>query len=182
MKTDGTSELLPLNKKQKAACNIVTGVLLVVAGVLIILAATDVINAPAGVVAAPAVLLAFGLGLLISAIIARNSLSMWLAGVILSCGAVSLFAAITTAGYGNLYPIYIAAPGIGCCFSVWFAEAKYPQFKTMAFFGGLGAVFSLNSSGACGWGITGGILAAYIGACVIAYVVASILNKDKEDA
>lgn len=182
MKTDGTTEVLPLSKKQKAVCTAVMGVLLVAAGVIIILTATGVINAPIGAVVAPSILFAFGVSMLVSAVIAKNSLSMWLAGIVIACGTVSLLAGVTPAGYGNLYPIYIAAPAIGCCFSIWFAEAKFPLVKVMIFFGGLAACFSLNSSGACGWGLTGGILAAFLGVCVIAFVVSSLLNKDKENA
>lgn len=182
MKTDGMTEVLPLSKKQKAVCTAVMGVLLVAAGVMIILAATGIIDAPVKSVVAPSILFAFGVSMLVSAIISKNSISMWIAGVILSCGAVSLFASVTPATYGNLYPIYIAAPGIGCLFSIWFAEAKFPPIKVMLFFGALAGVFSLNSSGACGWGLTGGILAAFIGVCVIAAVISSILNKGKDNA
>ena len=85
MKTSGTTEVLPLGKKQKYACNIIMGVLLIAAGVILILAGTGVIGASARSIAAPTVLSAFGLSVLISAIIAKNALSMWLAGVLLSC-------------------------------------------------------------------------------------------------
>ena len=104
MKTSGTTEVLPLGKKQKYACNIVMGVLLVIAGVVLILAGTGVIKASARSIAAPTVLFAFGLSVLISAVIAKNSLSMWLAGVLLAralsdiysvaCGRVLLCTAV----------------------------------------------------------------------------------------
>ncbi len=182
MKTNGTTEVLPLGKRQKTACSIVMGVLLLVAGVILVLSGVGIIPAPVGVVAAPTLLFGFGISILVSAIIARNSISMWISGVILACGLTSLFAAVTVADYGNLYPMYIAAPGIGCAFSLVFAENKAAVVKPMVFFGGLAAVFSLSSSGACGWGVTGGVLAAYLGACVIAYALSSHLGKEKNDA
>lgn len=182
MQTNGMTDVLPLGKKQKYACNIVMGVLLVAAGLILILAGVDVIHAPIGDIAAPTVLFALGAGSLFAAIIGKNSLTMWIAGVILSCGLVSLLAAVTTAGYAELYPIYIAAPGIGCVFAILFAEAKFPQVKAILFFGALAAAFSLNSSGACGWGITGGVLAAVIGVCVIFCAVNSYLERGKENA
>lgn len=182
MPTNGMTEVLPLGKKQKYACNIVMGVMLVTAGVILILAGVGVIEASVSDIAAPTVLFAFGGAILFSAIIGKNSLSMWIAGVILACGLTSLLAVVTPAGYGDLYPIYIAAPGIGCLLSVIYAEAKFPQVKAMAFFGGLSACFALNSSGACGWGLTGGVLAAFLGVCVIAYAIASYLKKEKGDA
>ncbi len=143
MKTSGTTEVLPLSKKQKVLCNVVMGVLLIAAGIILVLAGTDVIHAAAGKIAAPTVLFAIGIAILFSAVIAKNALSMWISGVIISCGLVSLIEITTVATYAQLYPIYIAAPGIGCIFSVWFAEAKFPQIKGMAFFivvrrGGLG--------------------------------------------
>lgn len=182
MKTSGTTDaVLPLTRKQKCVCNAVMGALLVAAGVILVLAGAGVIGASVRSIAAPTILFGFGLSVLFSAIVARNALSMWLAGVILSCGLTSLLAVVTTADYGNLFPIYVAAPAIGCVFSVWFAEAKYPQIKGMIFFGVFAAVFSLASSGVCGWGLTGGLLAACGGLFVIAYAVESYFRKDKGD-
>lgn len=180
MKTSGISDpILPLTKKQKCASNIVLGGLLCIAGVILTLAGTGVIKASVRDIAAPTVLFAFGLAVMISAIIAKNSISMWIAGVIIACGTTSLLAVTTSAGYANLYPIYIAAPGIGCVFSVWFAEAKFPQFKVMAFFGVIAILFSLGASGVCGYGLVCGLLAAFAGLCAIYGAVESYLKKDK---
>ena len=182
MRTDGTTDVLPLSKKQKYLSNIVMGALLIAAGIILVLAGTDVITAPVRKIAAPTVLFAFGLSVLFSAIIAKNSLSMWIAGVILTCGLTSLLDVVTPAGYSNLYPLYIASPGIGCVFAIWFAESKTAQIKAMAFFGGLSAIFSLQSSGVCAWGLTSGLLAAFAGVCVILYAVGVYLKKDDKNA
>ncbi|MDE7405352.1 MAG: hypothetical protein K2M89_00560 [Clostridiales bacterium] len=182
MKTSGTTDVvLPLSKKQKCACNIVMGCLLVAAGVVLVLAGTGVIKAAVRDIAAPTVLFGFGAAVLLSAIIAKNSLSMWFAGVVLSCGLVSLLAVTTPAGYTQLYPIYIAAPAIGCLFSLWFAQSKLPQIKAILFFGGVGGILALGSSGACGYGLVGGLLAAFGGLVVIAIAVEAYLKKDKSD-
>ena len=182
MQTNGTTDVLPLGKKQKYASNIVMGALLFAAGLILILSGVGVIDAPIGDIAAPTVLFAIGTGMLVAAIIGKNSLTMWIAGVVLACGLVSLLEAVTPAGYENLYPIYIAAPGVGCVFSIWYAEAKLPQVKTMLFFAAVAAAFSLNSSGACGWGIAGGVLAAVVGVCIIIFAVNSYLDRGKENA
>ena len=85
MKTSGTTDVvLPLTRKQKCVCNAVMGVLLVAAGVILALAGTGVISASVRAIAAPTILFGFGLSVLFSAIVARNALSMWLAGVILA--------------------------------------------------------------------------------------------------
>ncbi len=182
MKTSGTTDpVLPLTKKQKCACNIVMGVLLVAAGIILVLAGTGVIKASVGAIAAPTVLFAFGTAVLVSAVIAGNSLSMWFAGVVLACGLASLLTVTTKSGYAELYPIYIAAPGIGCIFSVWFAEAKFPQIKAILFFGILGGLFLLGSCGVIGMGLTGGLVAAFGGLCVIAFAVETYILKDKSD-
>lgn len=182
MKTDGmTDPVLPLGKRQKLACNIVMGCLLVAAGVILALAGGGVIKASVRSIAAPTILAAFGISIAVSAIIAKNSLSMWLAGVLLACGAVSLFDVTTSADYGNLFPIYIAAPGIGCAFSIWFAEAKLPQIKGMLFFGIIAALLSLGSSGTTGWGLSCGLVAAFGGVCVIAYALEAYLRKERND-
>ncbi|MCH5160399.1 MAG: hypothetical protein J1G04_00050 [Clostridiales bacterium] len=177
MRTSGTTEVLPLGKKQKYACNIVMGALLIGAGVILVLAGVGVIDVAVRKIAAPTVLFAFGISMLVSAIIAKNSLSMWIAGVILSCGTVSLLAVTTTAGYAELYPIYIASPGIGCCFAIFFAEVWFPQVKASVFFGTLSAIFALQSSGTIGWGLTAGLLATFAGVCVILYAVLAYIRK-----
>ena len=182
MKTSGTTDAgLPLSKKQKCACNIVMGCLLIAAGIILVLAGTGVIKAAVRDIAAPTVLFGFGAAVLLSAIIAKNSLSMWFAGIVLACGAVSLFAATTSAGYGQLYPIYIASPAIGCVFSVWFAEVKLPQIKAMVLFGVIGGILALGSSGACGYGLVAGLLAAFVGLTVIAIALESYFKKENVD-
>lgn len=157
------------------------GVLLVAAGVIIVLAGVGVLPVSAGKIAAPTILFAFGIAILISAVIAKNALSMWLAGVLLACGLTSLLDVVTPATYANLFPIYIAAPGIGCVFAVIFAEAKLPHIKAMLFFGLLAGIFSLASSGLCGWGLTGGLVAAFGGIAVLLFAVDGYLKKDKTE-
>ncbi|MCH5162938.1 MAG: hypothetical protein J1G38_05565 [Clostridiales bacterium] len=177
MRTDGTTDVLPLSKKQKYVCNIVMGALLIAAGIILVLAGADVIKTPVRKLAAPTVLFAFGASVLFSAIIAKNSLSMWLSGVILTCGMTSLLAVVTTADYGNLYPLYIASPGIGCLLAIFFAEVKLSQVKGMLFFGVMSIIFSLQSSGVCSWGLTSGLLSAFAGVCVILYAVGIYFRK-----
>lgn len=182
MKTSGTTDVvLPLSKKQKCACNIVMGCLLVAAGIVLVLAGTGVIKAAVRDIAAPTVLFGFGAAVLLSAVIAKNSLSMWFAGVVLSCGLTSLLAVTTAAGYGQLYPIYIASPAIGCVFSLWFAESRLPQIKAILIFGGIGGIFALGSFGACGYGLVSGLLAAFGGLVIIAIALEAYLKKDKTD-
>lgn len=179
--TDGTT-VQPLTKRQKAACNIFMGVMLVGAGVIIALAGGGVINAPVGDIAAATVLFAVGAGVLFSAVVAKNSVSMWLAGVLLFCGLPSLLAAVTTATYYNLFPLYIAAPAGGCALAAIYAEARLPCAKCALFFGVLAVLFSLASSGVCGWGLAGGLVAAFCGVCVIIYAVRITLRKDVDNA
>ena len=181
MKTSGMTEILPLTKKQKCACNVVMGVLLVAAGIILILAGAGVINTPVRKIAAPTILFAFAAALLFSAIVAKNSLSMWIAGVLFSCGLASLLDVTTPATYANLSPIYIAAPAVGCLAALIFSETKFALLKAILFFGGFAALFALQSSGTCGWGLTGGLSAAFGGVCVIVYGIdAYFLKKKKE--
>ena len=180
--TDGVDGVLPLTKKQKIAGNVSMGVLLVAAGVILALAGAGVIHVSVRKIAAATILLAFGTGVLIGALIAKNSISMWIAGVILSCALTSLLVAVTPASYYNLFPIYIAAPAVGCALSVIFADAKLACVKCGVFFSVLAGLFALASSGLCGWGLTGGLIAAFGGVCVIAYAVGIFLKKDQDNA
>ena len=182
MKTSGTTDtVLPLSKKQKCACNIVMGCLLVTAGIILTLAGTDVIHASVRDIAAPTILFGFGVAVLLSAIIAKNSLSMWFGGVVIACGLTSLLAVTTPCGYAELYPIYVMSPAIGCVFSIWFAQFKFSQVKAILFFGVIGVLLMLGSFGACGYGLVGGLLAAFGGLCVIAVALETYLKKDKSE-
>lgn len=180
--TDGIDGVLPLTKKQKIAGNIVMGALLVIAGIILALAGAGVIRVSARRIAAATILLAVGLGVLFGAIIAKNSISMWIAGALLSCGLTSLLEVITPAAYYNLFPIYVAAPGVGALLALVFAQAKLACAKCAAFFGVLAALFSLASSGVCGWGLAGGLVAAFGGVCVIVYAIGLLLKKDRDNA
>lgn len=186
MKTSGTIDgvdgVLPLTKKQKIAGTVAMGVLLVVAGIILALAGAGIIPVSVRKIAAATILLAFGMGVSVGAVIAKNSISMWIAGVILACALPSLITATTHATYYNLFPIYIAAPAVGCALSVIFAEAKLACVKCCVFFAVLAALFALASSGLCGWGLTGGLIAAFGGVCVIAYAVGIFLKKDDDNA
>ncbi len=181
MKTSGMTEVLPLTKRQKFVCNIVMGVLLVAAGVILALAGAGVIKASVRKIAAPTILFAFSAAILFSAIIAKNSLSMWVGGVLFACGLATLLEAVTSATYANLYPIFIAAPAVGCVFSLFFSETKFALVKVILFFGGFAAIFALQSSGVCGWGLTGGLVAGFGGLCVIAYALDRYFLMKKED-
>ena len=62
-----------------------------------------------------------------------------------------------------------------------FSETKFALLKAILFFGGFAALFALQSSGTCGWGLTGGLSAAFGGVCVIVYGIdAYFLKKKKE--
>lgn len=182
MKTSGISDtVLPLSKKQKCACNIVSGCILLVAGLILTLAGVGVIKASVGRIVTPTVLYAVGLSVLISAIIAKNALSMWLAGVIIALGTPSLIDSITGVGYAKLYPIYIAAPSLGGLCAIWFAEAKLPQIKSILFFAITAGLFALAAGGVCGYGLSGGMVAVFIGLCVIALSLQSYFKKDSTE-
>lgn len=182
MRINGTSDtVLPLTKKQKCACNIVMGIVLIATGIILVLSGVGVIKASVRTIAAPTVLFGFGAAVLLSAIIAKNSLSIWLAGVVLDCGLVSLLVAVTAYGYGELFPVYFAAPAVGCALAIWFAEAKFPQVKAIIFFGAVCGILALGSFGVCGFGLAAGLLAAFIGLCVVAYAIESYLKKDDVD-
>lgn len=181
MKTSGTSDVvLPLTARQKCVCNVIMGALLVIAGLILVLAGADVIHVSARDIAAPTVLFGFGTAVLATAIIAKNALSMWLAGVVITCGLTSLLDITTIAGYAELYPLYVAAPGIGCLFAIWYAESKLPQLKALLFFGCVGGILALGSTDVCGYGMVAGLLAAFVGLCIISIALESYIGKSEQ--
>lgn len=182
MQTNGTTDILPLDEKQKRLCNIIMGATFVLAGLIIILASTGVINAPVTKVLAPTILFAFGGSILLSAIIAKNSLSMWIGGVLITCGIPSLISAINGMSQSVLYPIYIASPAIGCLCATFYAESKSPLLKGFLFFGIIAGLFALGACKVCRMGVVAGLLSAFGGICIIIFALSVHTKKDKDNA
>ena len=96
-------EELVLTRKQRLAGNLTAGAAVIAAGLVLLLAGADVIKADVKVLAAPVLLSAVGLSLLVTALIQRNVVSLWVSFAFTVPALVSFLAAFTSVGYKELY-------------------------------------------------------------------------------
>lgn len=73
-----TTDELNLTRKQRLAGNLTAGGCVIVAGLILLLAGTGVIPASVRQLAVPVLLSAVGAALLLTALIQRNSVSLWI--------------------------------------------------------------------------------------------------------
>lgn len=170
-------ELTPL---QRVTGNIVAGALIVLCGLFLLLVGVKVIPLKFADVAPAACLFAVGLTLLVTAFIQRNTVSLWLSFAFNVPAVISLFAAYTSFGYGNLYPFYIAIPAIASLFTLFLSTSKAEHVKVVLFFGMLAFLFALNSLMHVGWGIVIPLLVVFAGLLILYVAVCSVWRDKKE--
>lgn len=174
-------EQLEIRPSQRIAGNITAGVLLVLCGVFLLLTGLNVIPLKLSDLALPTILLTIGLTLIITAFIQKNTVSLWLSVMFLVPALISYLAAYTSLTYGNLYPFYIAMPGIASLATMLMSRNFSDHLKVAAFFGLPALIFCLNSFSLLGWNAVLPILVVYVGALIIYIAVSSKINGKKED-
>lgn len=177
------NEELELSAAQRVAGNIVAGSLIVLCGVFLLLSGVGVIGLELKKVALPACLFAVGLSLLITSLMHRNCVSLWLSFAFNVPAAVSLTAAYTALSYANLYPFYIAIPAIASLFTmIMTPHAWLSHLKVTLFFGIIALLFLLNSVWGVSWGIVLPLLLVLGGLLIIyAAVAAKLWGKSTEE-
>ena len=173
-------KVLQLTQAQKIAGNIVAGVYTVACGVVLLLAGLGVFGeVSVGMLALPTVLLTLGLVFLTTAIIQRNSVSLWLAFAFITPAVVSYLASFTDLTYSQLYPLYIAIPAICSLFTMPMSGVNRDHLKTIAFFGIIAGMFALNSSGLLEWKVVLPMLLVFVGLCII--LVAITARRERKN-
>ena len=175
-RSETQNELTPA---KKIAGNIIAGSMVVLCGIFLLLSGIGVFPLKISDVALPSCLIAVGLTLLITAVINRNPVSLWLSFMFLTPAAVSLCTAYTS--YANLYPFYIASPAIASLLTLPMTPRSFKShIKVILFFGVLAFLFMLNSLIGIGWNIVLPIILVAAGAAIIA-VAALALRPVKTD-
>lgn len=174
-------EELVLTRKQRLAGNLTAGAAVIAAGLVLLLAGADVIKADVKVLAAPVLLSAVGLSLLVTALIQRNVVSLWVSFAFTVPALVSFLAAFTSVGYKELYPLYIAIPAIASLFTMPMSRSLRDHGKVVLLFGVTAALFALNSSGLLGWGVVGPLLIVYVGLLIVYAALKSHKKETKEE-
>ena len=171
---------LNLTRKQRLAGNLTAGGCVIAAGLILLLAGTGVIPASVRQLAVPVLLSAVGAALILTALIQRNSVSLWISFLFLVPALVSFLAAFTPAGYAQLYPLYIAAPAIASLCTMPMSGSYAAHGKSMLFFGLIAGLFGLESSGLVGWGVVLPLVVVFVGLMVV-YVAVMLARKEKSE-
>ena len=160
-------EELVLTRKQRLAGNLTAGAAVIAAGLVLLLAGADVIKADVKVLTAPVLLSAVGLSLLVTALIQRNVVSLWVSFAFTVPALVSFLAAFTSVGYKELYPLYIAIPAIASLFTMPMSRSFGDHGKVVLLFGG--------------WGVGGPLLIVYVGLLIVYAALKSHKKETKEE-
>lgn len=162
-----------LSPARKVLGNVIAGSFIFAAGLFLLLCGTGIIGLAIEKVALPACFMSVGLTLLVTSLINKNPVSLWLSWVFDVPAVVSIVAAYTFLGYGDLYPFYIAIPAIASLFTLPMTpKSASSHLKAILFFGVLAFLFMLNSLMGIGWNIVLPVLLSLAGLCIIGIAVA----------
>jgi len=167
-----------LSPRQKLACSISAGALLVALGIFLLLVGVGVFPFGLRLALIPASLVTVGLIFIVAGIIQDNVVALWLGCFILAASTVSIFAPLAYTvrrGYSILYPLYIAAPGIACLVTMIYSREFKDHIKAIIFFFVLSGFFFLNSAFGVPWVIVLPLMLASFGIFII--VVAVIVRN-----
>lgn len=166
-------------KMQKRITSIAAGAVIVLAGLMLFLTATGLF--PHLTVKNSAVfiiLFAIALILVFSAAVQKNSVALWLAVCFFIPGLITLLVNFTALTYFNLYPLYIAIPGLASLVTLILSRDFKLHLKIAALFCVVAALFFLHSFAVLKIGFILPILLVLLGAVVI---VAALRPKHSED-
>lgn len=174
---------LELTKGQKLAGNVIAGAYLVVCGVFLLLSGLGVFGASVtvGKVAVPGVLLTVGLVFLTTAIVQRNTVSMWISFAFIVPALVAALNNFTALTYAKLYPLYIAIPAVSSLFTAIMSRSFRDHLKIIITFGLIAAVFSLQSSGLTGWNVVVPVLVVLAGLAIVYAAIRMNKSEDNDD-
>lgn len=161
---------LYVSPKQRLAGNVCAVVIAIAALVVLILSYCSVLPFDFYKISTGTLLLALGMIFLITAFIQGNSVSLWLSVVFIIPAIISLLCKNGYAKYSDLYPLYIAMPGLGCIVSMLISKQRKRLLKAASVFIFAALIFLFEVFDVLGIGWTLLILLVYI-ICLLAYVV-----------
>lgn len=174
------NEEFELTRSQRVAGNIIAGAYTVACGVFLLIVGLGLIGGMnMGNTALPTILLTVGLVFLTTALIQKNTVSLWISFAFTVPAVVSYLNNFTALSYGNLYPLYIAIPAIASLFTMLMSKGYKEHLATIIFFGVIAAVFALQSSGLTGWGVVIPLLVVFAGVAIV--LTALKINKKEDD-
>lgn len=172
-------EELELSRTQKFAGNIIAGALTVLCGLFLLLCGLDVFEIAVLDVLAASILSTIGLVLLITGIIQKNTVSLWVACAFLVPALVEVLTHYTNLTYGNLYPLYIAIPAISSLVAMAYSREWRAHIVPIVLFGAIAFLFALKSFDIAGWGVVIPLLLVFLGCGIILYAFKVSKKEDK---
>lgn len=153
-----------LTAAQRLASNLIAAIGLILCGVFLLLCGLGAIALDMTSVLAPAILTAFGIVLLANALIQSNTVSLYLSVLLfvcaLTCGIANFSENI---GYGELYPLFIAAPAAASVVTIIMSRNFMTHIKIILVSGVFAFVFFMQSFGIWSWVVTVPVLVMLTG-------------------
>ena len=162
---------LYVSPKKRKICNIIAATISLIAAVFAVLCYFGVIPLAFSNVITGTILAAIGLIFFCNALIQGNSVSMWLAFCFIIPAAVSFLCRSGYASYRNIYPVYVALPGLACLGTMIISREFAGLLKAAALFIIAGSIFLPEVFGILSIGWTLAILFVYIAFLIIALIV-----------
>lgn len=178
--SNNVNEEFELTPSQRVAGNVIAGAGTLLCGLFLLLVGFGVFS-PLTVeeVWLCAILFAVGLVFVVTALVQKNSVTMWLSFAFIVPGVVNCLCTFTPLTYAQLYPLYIAIPAIASFFTMFLTGSYSAHVKTILFFGVLAGIFALNSSALLGWNIVVPIIVVFVG--ILIMLVALKAKKGDND-
>lgn len=176
------NEEYELTTAQKRAGNIIAGAYTALCGVFLLLVGFNLIH-PLTIenTTVWAILITVGLVFLTTAIIQKNTVSMWISFAFITPAIVTALNNFTPLTYANLYPLYIAIPAIASAFTAIISKDKYMHLKIVAFFGIIAGIFALQSSGLLSWSVVLPVLLILVGAVITMFAIKKTSKENENE-
>ncbi len=168
-----------VSPKQRLAGNVCAVVISVAALAVLLLSYYGVLPFDIDKIATGTLLAALGIIFMVTAFIQHNSVSLWLSVAFIVPATISLFCKNGVAAYSDLYPLYIATPGLGCVVSMIISKQRKRLFKAALIFFVAAAIFLLDVFDVLGIMWTLAVLFVYV-VCLITYVVIYLKRGDNK--
>lgn len=178
--TDEAQDLRPLSPARALACNVSTAGIVLAAGIFLLLCGMGVIPVSVRSAACGTLLAAAGLSFVVSACIARNSVTLWLGICFLVPALVECLVQTTPYGYAQWYPLYIATPAVASLGTVWLSRAFGAHLPVFVVFGVTAALLALQSSGLLSWRFVVPLCIVYAGVLMLAYTLRKFAPETKK--
>lgn len=167
-----------VSPKKRRICNIADAAIILAAATVAVLSYFDIIPLKFSSIINGVILSALGIVFFVNALIQGNSVSMWLAFCFIVPAVMSFLCKYGITSYGEIYPVYIALPGIACLGAMIISREFWRLTKAALVFFIAAAIFVPHAAGALGMGWTLAMLAGYL--VILAAALIVYLNKGEK--